>query len=369
MNRISRVTVQAFDQPAGQHESPTGPKALPNQWHCLVLVQSDSGHQGEALVADVDPWRLKAIVAEVGHVSQSHLVGRRGCDHAWLWTQLHKLVYHGELSVPGWAAIDMALWDLAGKEAGLLLCEILGAVRATLPVYVASSEHETLQQCISEAQQCKQRGITGYKPHASGAPVREVVELAATLRRELGDEYTLMLDGNLSYSLEDALRIGRVLEKQRFDWFEDPMSWGYSGELDRLASRLEIPIASTDFPVGTLNDVTERLAQGSTVRIVRAGGDRFGITGLMRVGALAEAFGKRLDLHVATSAHASAAHMHVALASPACQWHEMLDPASWYQWGAQAPIEPSPSGEVTVSARPGLGVELDWDLLAQHRLS
>src|SRR5207237_959651 len=109
------------------------------------------------------------------------------------------------------ALIDCALWDLGGKAAGLPVYKLLGAQRDSLPAYVSSLTYKTLADFQHEAEDWLERGFRAIKLHVWGDADRDI-ELCRAIRKQVGPGIALMVDAVGSYSLDDALRVGRKLE-------------------------------------------------------------------------------------------------------------------------------------------------------------
>src|SRR5207237_5652570 len=114
------------------------------------------------------------------------------------------------------------LWDIAGKIAGLPVCQLLGQVRDRIPAYETGGDGdgslETYLKVIERAREA--HGITAYKFHNyTGA--REHVKLFRQVRQAVGDDYVLINDPVVSYSLREAIEVGRVMEELGFLWLEE----------------------------------------------------------------------------------------------------------------------------------------------------
>ena len=111
-------------------------------------------------------------------------------------------------------------WDICAKEAGLPLYKYIGAYRDSLPVYASSNFLPTIQDYVDEALYYKSKGIKGYKAHPAG-PAEFDMKVHAAVREAVGDDYVLMTDPVGDYTLDEAIRVGRQLEKLNYKWFED----------------------------------------------------------------------------------------------------------------------------------------------------
>lgn len=368
--RITDVVIEYFcrEWEGRSTAAPRFARGAARQYVALLSIETDASVTGECLVTDGQPSRLKQIGAELEAFLVHELRGRRASDREWLWSQLGPYTQYLQVSRATWAAVDIALWDLAGKQAGLPVYELLGAARDSLPAYISSPFHEDADGYVSEALAWAERGVRAYKPHYGGRPPHEVKAHTSALRAAVGEDHTLMLDASLFYDLPEALEIGRHIEQLDFAWFEDPLKWGHSSQLVALADKLDIPLAYTDHPPATYRDVAELLGASAAVQVLRIGSKELGITALKRASVLAEAFGRRCEMHVMPSTHGNLANLHVALSSPTTRWVELVAPFEWVQWGTTSIVEPDADGIVHAPTGPGLGVELDREQLDRSRL-
>ena len=146
------------------------------------------------------------------------------------------------------------------------------------------------QDYLNEIRSYKARGFPAYKAHPPG-PWRKDMEIHRALREAAGDDYVLMTDPVSEYSLEEAIRVGRDLEKLNYHWFEEPFRDFELHKYAKLSAALDIPIAGTE----TTRDGSWGVAQAiafDAVDIVRADVSwKPGVTGTLKIAHLAEAHG------------------------------------------------------------------------------
>jgi L-alanine-DL-glutamate epimerase-like enolase superfamily enzyme len=369
VTRIRDVRVELFERPLGH--STAAPRFATGggvAHQALVSIRTEEGVVGECLFGGSGRAAVELLAAEALFLGQQ-LVERSSADREWLWSQLPHYVHYERARRQSWAPVDVALWDLAGKEAGLPVCALLGTVRDELPLYISSAYHERPEAYADEAVAWRERGVTAYKPHPGGRPAAEAIALTQLVRDAVGDGLDLILDASLFYGFEDALAIGRHVERLGYLWLEDPMPWAQEQALAELARRLDVPLAGTDFVAADFADLASRARRDPGLRILRVGSRDLGVTGLKRATAFAEALGRRCELHIDDGTHMNLANLHVALSAPVCGWFEMVDPFGWVQWGTTERIEPDANGLVRAFAGAGLGVELDRELLDRSRVA
>ncbi|MGA8111778.1 MAG: enolase C-terminal domain-like protein [Acidobacteriaceae bacterium] len=334
--------------------------------HDVVFLQikTDEGPEGHAFA-----WGGRSGQA-TGHliagILRPLLLGQDPLDRELLWQQVRRMDrWWGFLPIYAHGPIDVALWDLGAKAAGLPLYRMLGAYRTKLPAYASSLILPSAEAFVEQAKEYRRMGYRAYKIHPWGEPARDI-EACRALRSELGDDFVLMSDPVAAYSQQEALRVGRELERLHYYWFEEPLSdydiYGYQ----ELCRSLEIPIAGVESTPGGLFGTTQYLTQRA-VDIVRSDVSwKGGVTGLMKTAALCEAFGVNCEIHTTTNALLDLANLHVSCAIRNCEYFEVLIPQEPFTFGVKNPIRIDAEGYVHAPQGNGLGAEIDFDLLDKH---
>ncbi len=207
----------------------------------LVKIETDTGHVGWGETAAVSGSR-GTIDDQLG----PRLIGQNPCDHRRLWRMLWGANFGHPFAV---GALDMALLDLRGKLLNLPVAELFGGrLRDKVPAYasamnyVEGEEPETLYP--QEATRLVGKGYKALKMRLGRYPVSREAKVAAAVRKAVGPDIRLMVDGNAAYTLGSALRMGDVLHDQGFEFFEEPLpqSPKYAGYED-LKAKLPLPLA------------------------------------------------------------------------------------------------------------------------------
>ena len=128
----------------------------------------------------------------------------------------------GHTPIYTYGPFDIAMWDITAKKAGLPLYKLLGAYRDKIPTYASSLLHPTPEDYAKEAVACKERGLHGYKLHPPGDYEFDLAAYKAC-RQAVGDDFVLMADPVAAYNHQQALRMGRELEKLNYYWLEEPL--------------------------------------------------------------------------------------------------------------------------------------------------
>ncbi len=331
----------------------------PMPWDVVLLaISADNGQTGYAT----------ALGARSGLVTLTYLmdviapvvVGREVTDREAIWHELQGIDRHlafFPVFLPG--PVDVALWDLAAKTAGLPLYRYLGAYRSELPVYASSLFKPRAADYIEEALSYIARGIRAYKIHPPGTVAADR-EVARSVREAVGPEVTLMSDPVGDYTLEEAIAVGRDLEKLGYHWLEEPFRDFELAKYAQLCAALDIPVAATETTRGGPFGVAQAIRYNA-VDIVRADVSwKWGITGTLKIAHLAEANGMRCEVHCTTMGLMDIANLHVSCAIRNCEYFELLVPEDPFRFPVADPYPISPTGMIRVPEKPGLGVEIDW---------
>jgi L-alanine-DL-glutamate epimerase-like enolase superfamily enzyme len=343
----------------------------PMNWDVVVLrLNTDCGIIGHAT----------ALAARSSNVTQAYLheniapvvldrpVSEREAIWQELWTIDRHLTFF-PIYLPG--PVDVALHDIASQAAGLPLYQFLGECRTSLPVYASSLFMKDADDYVRQMQDYRARGFPAYKAHPPG-PWQKDIEVHRALRAAAGKDYVLMSDPVADYAFEEAIRVGRDLENLNYHWFEEPFRDFELAKYAKLCAALDIPIAGTETTRGGPWGVAQAIAFNA-VDIVRADVSwKAGVTGTMKIAHLAEAHGMRCEIHCTTMGFMDIVNLHVSCAIRNCEYFELLVPEEPFRFPMKDPY-PIENGMARVPTRPGIGVELDWDLIdktcVEHRVS
>jgi L-alanine-DL-glutamate epimerase-like enolase superfamily enzyme len=248
------------------------------------------------------------------------------------------------------AAIDIALYDLKAKRAGLPLAKLLGSYRDSVQTYNTSGGflNATLAEVQERATQSIDDGIGGIKIKVGLPDSKEDLRRVAGVREHIGWDVPLMVDANQQWDRATALRMGRQLEEFNLIWIEEPLdAYDFEGHA-HLAQLLDTPIATGEM----LASVAEHkgLINANGCDIIQPDAPRVGgITQFLRLAALADERGLGLAPHFAMEIH-----LHLAAAYPREPWVEHFD---WLDPLFEERLE-TKNGRMIVPDRPGLGVTL-----------
>jgi L-alanine-DL-glutamate epimerase-like enolase superfamily enzyme len=281
------------------------------------------------------------------------VIGEDPNDIQRIWT---KLVWAGAsvgrsgLATQAIAAIDIALWDLKAKRAGLPLAKLLGAHRDSVACYNTSGGFfsSPLEEIIENAHNSLERGIGGIKIKVGQPDPRIDLNRVEAIRAELSDEVALMVDANQQWDRISALRIGRQLERYGLTWIEEPLDCYDAEGHAMLADKLDTPIATGEMLTSTAEH--RLLIERRSVDYIQPDAARVGgITQFLRIMASGEEAGLKLAPHFAMEIH-----LHLSAAYALEAWVEHFD---WLEPLFNERLRIA-GGRMHVPARPGLGFSL-----------
>jgi L-alanine-DL-glutamate epimerase-like enolase superfamily enzyme len=283
--------------------------------------------------------------------------------------------------------IDMALWDLLGRVAGLPVHKLLGGCREKVKAYASTYPNMGSPENYAEhAAACRRQGYKAYKIHpyyywdpttgqsVPGRPshIAWDIEVCRAVRARVGDEMVLMFDPWGTYHVyEDALTVGRELEKLNFYWYEHPMPEHRVEPYVRLARELSIPICSPEIVDGMIFSRADWILRGAS-DISRIDVLRGGITATRKMATVCEAHGIRCEIHMSGFGNLQVLG---ATSEDTCEYYErgLLAPGVDYEAPPLYLKEPCDAldddGYVRVPRHPGLGYQIVWDYIEANRIA
>jgi L-alanine-DL-glutamate epimerase-like enolase superfamily enzyme len=268
------------------------------------------------------------------------------------------------------SGVDIALWDIRGKAESRSVAELLGGRRrGRVPVYFPSSLPDSVDETRRVAREAKARGFCGLKLGWGNLGQDDDADEArvGAAREELGAEMALMVDAGMSYSLEQAQRMAARYARHAISWLEDPLSPDDHAGYAALCATSPVPIAAGEEDA-TLWDF-EDLIDRAGVHIIQPDLTRCGgYTELRRIAQAAQQRGRTCGPHVSSTGVSLAA----TLQFNAFQADTVLQ--EWSQ--SESPLNraltrPAPrfrDGHLMVPDGPGIGVEIDEEVMERHRL-
>jgi L-alanine-DL-glutamate epimerase-like enolase superfamily enzyme len=328
----------------------------------LVTVRTDEGIEGHSFLGGPRQG-ADELVGPLVRLLKPIVIGRNPLDIGAIWADCwkHNRLYNARAI----CAIDVALWDIAGKAANLPVHRLLGTCRDRVSAYASSSYIATPEGYGDEAAGFLDRGWTAYKTHPHGKPFEDIAIIKA-MRKAVGDRMVLMLDSMWAYDYESALKVGQVAQDLDFWWYEDPLAEDDIYNYVKLKQYLLIPILATEYAPGSLHGLTEWIRHQATDMVRGDVAVKGGITPLVKICHLAEAFRMKCEIHHGGNSLNNLANLHVTMAVNNCDYFEVLLPDSDNKYGMVREIDVDRQGMVHAPTKPGLGAEIDFDLIRRE---
>jgi L-alanine-DL-glutamate epimerase-like enolase superfamily enzyme len=276
------------------------------------------------------------------------------------------------------ATLEFAVLDLLGRMSGLSMGQLLGEVHhPRIAVYQANnyrgrSAEESIDLIERNVRETHAKALKfkvgGRMSHNRDFPPGRTEKLIPLVRERFGDEMVIYADSNGSYTADEAIRIGKLMETYRYDFYEEPVPFDWYPETLEVAQALSIPIAGGEQEPSMRN--FRWLIGHDALQIVQP--DIFYFGGMirsMKVARMAAARGMECTPHISGSGLGYLYMMHFVSAVPnAGPYHEFKG------FNKEIPLEcatsslSSEDGVVQVPSGPGLGVEIDPDYVKKHTL-
>ncbi|MGE5217123.1 MAG: mandelate racemase/muconate lactonizing enzyme family protein [Chloroflexota bacterium] len=356
--KIKQIRSQVVRVPLDEPLAGGPPYARSHNQFVIVRVETDVGIEGigVSFFGGALSATLKHAIDQLGEL----IVGE---DPLRVDALTQKLRAAGASAGPGGlltlaiAGIDMALWDIKGKDRGQSLGAMLGGLRDRVPTYASGAlvRAYPLDHLVKAGQRLVEKGFKQMKTQLAlpgdTAPNKEV-ERARVMREAVGPDIDLMCDINQRWSVHQAIDIGKRVEDVHFFWLEDvTVHDDYSG-LARIADALITPLAGGECLYGITpfrHMIENRSVDIVMIDLIRVGG----ISNWLKVAAMAEAFNLPVVSHLLPEIH-----VHLISAIPNGLTVEYMP---WSFRLFETVPEPV-NGELIVPSKPGLGLEFNREI-------
>lgn len=345
----------------------------------VVRVTTAAGAEGYGQVA---PFNADITATVLHRQIAPHVLGADAADldaisdrcidrnHKFPWSYVCRAL----------AGVDTALWDIRGKREGKSVCELLGGTPRPFPVYGSSMRRDITPQDEADrlARLRDSKGFRAFKIRAGDVCSHDVDKwpgrteaLIPTVRKAIGNEPALLIDGNSCYTPKRAIEVGRILEDNNGGHFEEPCPYWELEWTAEVAAALDVPVAGGEQDVDLAQ--WQRMIAMPAVDIVQpdicyVGG----LTRALRVADMAHKAGMPCVSHSANLSMVTVFSLHMMGAIPNAGPHVefTIEPSGWTE-GLYTPALEVHDGNVAIPDGPGWGVTLNpkWLEKAERQVS
>jgi len=347
---------------------------------CIVEISTDAGITGWGEC--YGPAAVNRTIIETQY--RNRVIGRDPFDVEVIWEDLYNRIKDYGLTgmtIAALSGIDIALWDIMGRAVGMPVHKLIGgAHRTELTAYATGlyfiDMDRLVEEAVEEAHKYVEQGFRAIKMKIGlGDPKLDLRRVAA-VREAVGPDVKLAVDANHCFTVPQAIRLGRAMEELDLLWFEEPISPEDHDGYVEVTRALDMAVAGgeNDFTRWGFRDVVARKAMDIVQPDVCAAG---GISECRKIAALASAHGVECVPHAWGSAIGLAATVQFLAALPDTPpalrpMPPMLEfeqtPNPLRDLLAREPIEQR-RGIVRVPDGPGLGIEIDREILHRYKVA
>ena len=328
-----------------------------------IKINTEDGLTGIGYAGFVSSLMIKALKESVDALLQS-IVGMDPRNVELINKHLRDLAGGGApagLVTRSVSAIDVALWDLKGKQSGEPVHRLLGGYRDTVPTYASGYlwRNYDLDKLESTSADLVSQGFKAmkFRMGAENSADKELAR-ARVIRETVGDAVTLMVDINQGWDINTSISIGKELANYNLYWLEDPINHQDFEGMAKIADSLDTPIAAGEYHYGIepfRTQLERRSIDIVMVDLLRVGG----ITQWMKVAHMAEAFNLPVVSHLATEVL-----VHCVAACPNGLTVEHM-PWTFELFTTEPTVV---DGELVLPSSPGLGIEFDEDKISHYQV-
>jgi L-alanine-DL-glutamate epimerase-like enolase superfamily enzyme len=324
----------------------------------IIRITTRGGLEGVAGAMFVTEFGFTTAVAETVRRMLPLLIGANPLDREKLWYRLQPIDL--PMAPQAQSIIDIALWDLVAKHAGLPLYRMLGGPRSKIMSYASTPLLPSPAAYVEFTGQMIDLGFRAIKFHCYCEYERDM-ELVRAVHAKYGDsDIRFMLDVEQRYTREQALKAAQELEELGYVWFEAPLPdfdiEGYR-ELRRRVNIAVLPNGNWILDLRLL----EHLIKAECWTHIRVDATvAGGVTPMQKIMALAEAHGMNVEIQSWGYTLTQAGNLHVMLAHRNCEYFEQPVPYGPFEYGSLDVIRTDKDGYVHATEEPGLGIRTDW---------
>jgi L-alanine-DL-glutamate epimerase-like enolase superfamily enzyme len=329
----------------------------------LVTVRVRDAHGAEGIGYTYTTGRNGGAIHDILRRELPEIAAGDDADRIeQLWRKVWWGLHYGGRGGPAvlaLSAFDIALWDLKARRAGMPLWRLLGGYDPRVPCYAGGVDLDlSLKDLLKQADGNLEKGFRAIKMKIGRERLAEDIERVAAMRKHLGEGFPLMVDANMKWTADEAIRAARALAPFELVWLEEPIIPDDVAGHARVVRDGGLPIAAGE-NLRTLWEFKQLIAADGVTYPEPDATNCGGVTPFMKIAHLAEAFNLPVTSH---GAHDVAVHLLAA-----CPNRSYLEA---HGFGLDRYIaEPLKvrDGCAIVPERPGHGINFDWEALDRLR--
>ena len=380
MSLIKKVTCHVVSAPVERPFTSSRGWLYKTRGSCIVEIETADGIVGWGEC--YGPSAVAKAYLETQFAPR--IIGRDAFDVEVIWEDLYNRIkdYGGRgMATSALSGIDIALWDIIGKSCGKPIHKLIGgAYRTEVTAYATGlyfiDMDRLIEEAVEEANEFVGNGFVAIKMKIGLGSPKLDIERVAAVRKAIGDDVRLMVDANHCFTVPQAIRIGRELEKLNVEWFEEPISPEDIDGYVEVTRSLDMAVAGgeNEFTRWGFRDLVVRKAMDIIQPDVCAAG---GISECRKIATLASAHGVECIPHAWGSAIGLAATLHFLAALPDQPPSFRPMPPLLELEQCENPfrdllsVEPilQKGGKVQVPTGAGLGIEINRSVLDRYRVA
>lgn len=341
----------------------------------FVKVMTDGGVHG---VGEATLEMRELTVAEAIRELKRYLIGKDPRNTEAVWHDCYRDAYWrgGVVLMSALAAIDMALWDIKGKDLGVPVYQLLGGkVNESVPCYANGwfASANTPAEFAAKAKEVAKKGFKGIKWDPFGASYmnlskqefKNVLDCIGAVVAAVGNKIDIMIEGHGRFNVPTAIKICHALEDFDITWFEEPIPPDHMEGLAQIRKKTNIPLAAGErlYSRWDYRDFLKRECADFVQPDVSHAG---GISEIKKIAAMAECFYIPVCPHNPSGPVANAATLHVAASTPNFYFLETMSNDVPYRSEISTEEVVLEEGMMYINDRPGLGIDIQEEAVTQY---
>ena len=338
----------------------------------LVRIRTDSGLTGLGQTAC---WGFPEAVQQIVDQFETYLVGQDPfrIEHHWQ-ANYRGAPFRGAALSGAVSAVDIALWDIKGKHYGAPVWDLMGGrCRDAIRLHLLMGEGDTPDEVAATARAASEEGFTaikfdplpsGYQDMTHARQMSAARDLVAAAREAVGDDVDIIVELHRKLSPMAAIALAEALVEFHPLFYEDPIQIDSIMSQGEIAQRVSIPVANGE-RMHSIWEFRELLTHGGPQYVRPDIGLAGGLTHCKKIAAIAESFHCAVVTHNFLGPVLTAASVHLDTCIPNFVTQEYLKQDEAPMNAMYRTALKREGGYITVPEAPGLGVELDDELLAQ----